>query len=130
MVCWYKTQPRDLRYLLDSLNLEVFVARANDTIIGAVLVEFEGALEQSISTQIYDNRRRVQGHLIPQSLESTIGIKDASKNRYMRIIRIIVHPGLHRQGIGLKLLAAVEEFSSLNNIDIIGASFGNRREFK
>lgn len=120
----YKTQPRDLRYLMDSLDLNIFVARYKDTIVGATLVELEGGLDSDISQKVYNNERRVQGHLLPQSLESTVGIKNASHLRYLRVIRIISHPHCQRKGIGKTLLTAVEEFARKQNIDVVGANFG------
>lgn len=127
----YKTQPRDLRYLLDSLDLEIFIAKSGNTILAAILVELEGGLDSEISAQIYKNKRRVQGHLLPQSLESTIGIKNASHLRFMRVIRIIVHPDCQRHGIGKQLLAFTENHVSQHynhKIDAFGANFGTSGE--
>ena len=124
----YKTQPRDLRYLMDSLDLSIFIARHKDTILGAAIVETEGALEPPLSEKVYKNERRVQGHLLPQSMEATIGIKNSSQLRYLRVIRIITHPSCQRQGIGKKLIASVEQFANQNNVDLIGANFGINNE--
>jgi len=120
----YKTQPRDLRYLLDSMDFEIFVAQYDGIIIGAALVEFEGGLDSKMAKNVYRNERRVQGHLLPQSLESTVGIKDASQLRYLRIIRIITHPSCQRHGIGEKLLSYIENFARQENVDLLGANFG------
>lgn len=120
----YKTQPRDLRYLMDSLDLGILIARHKDTLIGAAIVELEGALDPALSEKVYKNERRVQGHLLPQSMESTIGIKNSSQLRYLRIIRIIAHPSCQRNGIGKNLLHAAEEYAQQNNVDLIGANFG------
>ena len=120
----YKTQPRDLRYLMDSLDLNVFVARHEDNIVGAMLVELEGRLDPDISQKVYNNERRVQGHLLPQSMESTIGIRNASHANFLRVIRIITHPHCQRKGIGRKMLHAVEKFAKQKNVDIVGANFG------
>ena len=120
----YKTQPRDLRYLLDSKDLTILVAQYKGITLGATIIELEGGLDDEISDKIYKNERRVHGHLLPQSLESTIGIKDAGKLRYLRVIRIITHPSSQRHGIGSKMLAFAEEFASKNHIDLVGANFG------
>ncbi len=120
----YKTQPRDLRYLLDSLDLTIFVAQYNDIIVGATIVEFEGGMDSEMAEKVYRNERRVQGHLLPQSLESTLGIKNASQLRYIRVIRIIAHPSCLRRGIGKKLLSFVEDFAAQQRVDLVGANFG------
>jgi len=120
----YKTQPRDLRYLMDSLDLEIFVAQYDGIIIGAALVEFEGGLDTQMAENVYRNERRVQGHLLPQSLESTVGIKGASQLRYLRVIRIITHPSCQRHGVGGKILSYIENFARQENIDLLGANFG------
>ncbi|WP_455376471.1 tRNA(Met) cytidine acetyltransferase TmcA [Kaarinaea lacus] len=120
----YKTQPRDLRYLLDSKDLTVFVAQYKGVTLGAIIVELEGGLDDEISDKIYKNERRVHGHLLPQSIESTVGIKEASRLRYLRVIRIITHPSSQRHGVGSKMLAFAEEFAAKNHIDLVGANFG------
>jgi len=124
----YKTQPRDLRYLLDGLNLAIFVAQINEIVVGVAIVEIEGSLDESITQLVYKNERRVQGHLLPQSLESTLGIRNASQYKYVRVIRIITHPQCQRHGIGSKLIAHAENYARLHQSDMIGANFGVHNE--
>ena len=120
----YQTQPRDLRYLLDAINLHIFVAKYNNTIIGTAVVEQEGGLDESTAQTVYRNERRVTGHLLPQTLESFVGIKSASTASYLRIVRIAVHPELRREGIGQQLLKYIESNSKNGGLDIIGTNFG------
>ena len=120
----YQTQPRDLRYLLDAIGLDIFVAWYNDTVIGTAVVEEEGGLDEAAAQAVYRNERRVTGHLLPQTLESFAGSKNASMIKYLRIVRIAVHPELRRQGIGHRLLEYIESDAKTSTLDIIGTNFG------
>lgn len=124
----YQTQPRDLRYLLDAIGLDIFVARHNDTVIGTAVVELEGGLDSATAQAVYRNERRVTGHLLPQTLESFVGIKKASMTRHLRIVRIAVHPELRRQGIGRQLLENIESDAKNGKLDIIGTNYGASSE--
>jgi len=120
----YQTQPRDLRYLLDAIGLDIFIARYNDTVIGTAVVELEGGLDKSTAQTVYRNERRVTGHLLPQTIESFVGIKNASMAKHLRVVRIAVHPELRRQGIGHQLLEHIELDAKTRGLDIIGSNFG------
>ena len=119
----YQTQPRDLRYLLDSIGLDIYLARCGDDIVGTAIVEREGNLDSATASAVYRNERRVHGHLLPQTIESFVGIKSASSAKYLRIVRIVVHPDFRRRGIGRKLLAAIEADARNNAIDVIGSNW-------
>ncbi len=120
----YQTQPRDLRYLLDAIGLDIFIARYNNSVIGTAVVEREGELDAATAAAVYRNERRVVGHLLPQTLESFAGIQPASQARYARIVRIAVHPDCRRQGVGQQLLQRIESDANEQHIDIVGSTFG------
>jgi tRNA(Met) cytidine acetyltransferase len=120
----YQTQPRDLRYLLDAIDLDIYVATYNSTVIGTAVVEQEGKLDTATAGAVYRNERRVMGHLLPQTLESFVGIRRASEARYARIVRIAVHPDYRRRGIGRQLLGKIETDASQQRCDILGSTFG------
>ncbi|MCI0507009.1 MAG: GNAT family N-acetyltransferase [Gammaproteobacteria bacterium] len=120
----YQTQPRDLRYLLDAIDLDIFVASCNGVLVGTALVELEGNLDKTIADAVHRNERRVMGHLLPQTLESFAGLRHASQVKYARIVRIAVHPGFRRQGIGHQLLQHIETDAHQRQVDIAGSSFG------
>jgi len=124
----YQTQPRDLRYLLDGINLDIFVATHKRHVIGAAIVAHEGGLDDKTAGAVYRGERRVQGHMLAQTLESSIGIQNASLQRYWRIMRIAVHPECRHQGIGSRLLKSIELQAKQQHVDMIGSIFGASRE--
>lgn len=120
----YQTSPSDFRQLLDAPDLAIFVARLHGQIIGASLVLKEGQLDDELAHEIALGKRRLRGHLLPQSLLAQVGIKGAAQYRYARVMRIAVHPSCQGYGIGGGLDKAVTQWAKGNAIDILGASFG------
>jgi tRNA(Met) cytidine acetyltransferase len=124
----YQTQPRDLRYLLDAIGLDIYIARQNDRLIGTALIEHEGELDATTANMVFRNERRVTGHLLAQTMEAFAGIKNASQNRYVRLMRIAVHPDYRRNGVATQLLQRIENDARHQQVDIIGSNFGASEE--
>lgn len=124
----YRTTPLDLRHLLDGPNLSVYVVRFKGHIVATALVAREGGIEPSLAHDIYMGRRRLRGHLLPQSLAVHSGFEEAPLQTGDRIMRIAVHPGVQQRGIGSMLLHGVEQISRQDGIDYIGSSFGSSDE--
>ncbi|PCJ29087.1 MAG: hypothetical protein COA99_19860 [Moraxellaceae bacterium] len=120
----YKTTPGDLRNLLDGPNLEVFVARCDGQIVGALLLAREGALDTELSEAIWQGRRRPRGHVVPQTLAVQCGYKDGLTQKSARIIRVAVTPSMQRDGIGQQLVEGAREFAQRQGFDWLGSSFG------
>ncbi len=120
----YRTRPNDLRQLLDSSGLQLHVMRYQMHIVGVVLLIEEGGIEKNLTLKIYQGRRRLHGHLIPQSLATHAGMVDAPGLRYLRIMRIAIHPAVQRQGIGSKLITETTKTIKAEDYDCIGTSFG------
>jgi tRNA(Met) cytidine acetyltransferase len=120
----YQTQPRDLRYLLDAIGLDIFVASYSGVLIGTAVVELEGELDTTTAGAVYRNERRVMGHLLAQTLESFAGVRYSSQLKYARIVRIAVHPDFRRMGIGHQLLRHIEADARQRRVDIVGSTFG------
>ncbi|MCP4406762.1 MAG: tRNA(Met) cytidine acetyltransferase [Gammaproteobacteria bacterium] len=120
----YQTRPADLRHLLDGPNLGIYVLRYRDHIIATALVAEEGDLDSDIASGIYQGRRRVRGHLLPQTLAAHVGLVQASAMRAARIIRIAVHPAAQRRGLGTRLLNTIVRQALDQGLDYIGSSFG------
>lgn len=120
----YRTSPNDLRQLLDGPQQSIYVMRHAGHIVGAALVVREGKLEPSLANEIYLGRRRVQGHLLPQSLANHAGFPEAAGLGAARVMRIVVHPALQGRGLGRTLLQYVEQEERGHGCDYLGASFG------
>lgn len=120
----YRTTPGDLRILLDSPNLNLWVARCRSHVVGAALVAEEGALEPDLAQAVWAGKRRPKGHLLPQTLIGQEGYIEAAPLRCGRIMRIAVHPFLQRKGIARQLLQAISDFGNEQGWDYLGSSFG------
>lgn len=119
----YRTRPYDLLNLLDGPNVSGLQMMHEGHVVATALFTAEGAISPSVAEQIYQGIRRPRGHLLPQSLAAHAGCPAAAEMKYRRIMRIAVHPALHRRGMGKVLLHAAEIDASESGIDIIGASF-------
>jgi tRNA(Met) cytidine acetyltransferase len=120
----YRTRPSDLRRLLDGPNLQVHVLRRAERVMATALVAREGGFDAETATDIWSGRRRPHGHLLPESLAFHLGVEEAATLRFSRIVRIAVHPALRRRGLGLRLVAAVEDEARRDGADFTGTSFG------
>ena len=124
MLAHYKTRPDDLRHLLDAPNLDVFVIKSQEQILGTAMVAREGQLDENLILSIMAGKRRPKGHLLPQTLAFYCHLPEAAKLSSARVIRIAIHPGLQRRGLGNQLLTHIEKHYQDSNTDIIGSSFG------
>ncbi len=119
----YRTRPFDLRLLLDGPNVDIYTMRYQGHVVGAALVALEGGFDEATAAAIYENRRRPQGNLIPQTLSAHLGLEQAASLRYARLMRIAIHPALQRRGFGSALLQAIAgQLGSA--VDCLGSSFG------
>ena len=128
VIAHYRTTPADLVHLLDGANIAVWVARHRGVVAAAVLMATEGGLDKSLAEAIWEGKRRPHGHLLPQTLASKAGLREAGLLRYQRIIRIAVHPALQGRGLGTRLLGFLENHSRQQHMDFIGSSFGATAE--
>lgn len=120
----YQTTPRDLQRVMDSPDLSIYVLYRGSHVAGTVLTIKEGSIPQCLANAIWLGERRLQGHLVPQSLASHVGIITATELSGERIMRIAIHPCLRRQGLGKQLLQTVLADCHQNNRDFIASSFG------
>ncbi len=120
----YRTRPNDLRQLLDSPDLQLYVMSYQQHVVAVVLLGVEGGIDAPLARSIYQGWRRLQGHLIPQSLATHAGLVEAPALRYLRIMRIAVHPLVQNQGLGSALIRHVCETVTENDCDCVGTSFG------
>lgn len=121
----YQTRPWDLRHLLDGGNILIYGGFAPDNCLLAVLlIAREGGIESALQEDICYGRRRVRGHIIPQSLSNHLGIAGAIVPVGFRVIRIAVHPERRRMGIGRRMLRFLEEDAVKQGVDYLGTVYG------
>ncbi len=124
----YRTRPYDLRQLLDGPNLSIYALRWRGWVVATALVAEEGGFADDIACAVYEGRRRLRGHLLPQSLAAHGSVADAPCLRYARLMRIAVHPAVQRRGLGSRLLKGVIAAAREVGYDVVGASFGATSE--
>lgn len=119
----YRTTPGDLRILLDSPNVRIYLARAGGVPLACALLAEEGPLPDTLAQAVWEGRRRPRGHLLPQTLIAQEGWLEAAPWRSLRVIRIAVHPDAQQRGIGSQLLDQIERDARAEKLDYLGASF-------
>ncbi|WP_213458515.1 GNAT family N-acetyltransferase [Thiocapsa sp.] len=121
----YQTRPMDLRMLLDGPNVRIYALRWRAHVVATLLAAEEGGFtDPALCEAIFTGRRRPRGHLLPQTLSTHAGLAEAPTLRYLRVIRIAVHPALARRGLGRRLLRRLARDARAEGIDLLGASFG------
>jgi tRNA(Met) cytidine acetyltransferase len=121
----YQTKPLDLRMLLDGPNIRVYALRFGQPVVATVLAAEEGGMDNAgLRDAIYEGWRRPRGHLLPQTLSAHAGLADAPRLRYLRVVRIAVHPALARRGLGRLMLRCLFKEARRDGFDLLGASFG------
>ncbi|PHS22996.1 MAG: tRNA cytosine(34) acetyltransferase TmcA [Methylophaga sp.] len=119
----YRTRPSDLQMLLDRDDITLIVVRYRGHIIASAWLVNEGELDVELSQAVYEGKRRLKGHLLPQSLLAHAGIMSAGSLRYQRVVRVAVHPAVQLRNIGQELLSYCVKQATENGFDIIGTSF-------
>ena len=119
----YQTSPSDLRYLLESPDLDIHLLEQDKSLLGVALVVREGSIAPALAQDIWAGRRRPRGHLLPQSLLAHAGFTTAGERSYARVMRIAIHPALHRHGLGSLLLGKLEAHYRAKGVDYLGSAF-------
>ncbi len=118
----YRTRPADLRYLLDSPNLDIYCAGFQGQISGVALVSIEGGLSEIQAREIWGNLSRPVGHLFAELLAAQSGLHEGAQQTTARIVRIVVKPEYQRNGIGSALVREIA--NQYKALDSLSASFG------
>jgi tRNA(Met) cytidine acetyltransferase len=124
----YQTRPSDLRSLLESPDLDIHLLESGSDLLGVALVLHEGPIDPEMAQAIWQGRRRPRGQLLPQSLLAHAGLITAGERRYARVMRIAIHPTLHRQGLGHQLITHLEQHYRDNGFDYLGTAFSAGEE--
>ncbi|MGB1238961.1 MAG: GNAT family N-acetyltransferase [Pseudomonadales bacterium] len=119
----YRTTPSDLRILLDSPNILLWLAKQGSVLVGVCLVATEGPIEHSLAAAIWRGERRPRGHLLPQILLGQEGYLDAAQLCCLRVVRIATAESARRRGVAAALLEAISEYARRGHIHYIGANF-------
>jgi tRNA(Met) cytidine acetyltransferase len=119
----YQTDVMDLWALLDNPDLKLYTLEQDQQVIACALVSFEGELAAELAIAVAHGKRRVQGHLLAQSLAFHCMQPQLAEQKIARIQRIVVHPLVQTQGLGSQLLSFVLQ-DLLGLQYLIGTSFG------
>lgn len=119
----YRSRPSDLRMLMENPDLVLVVARCDELVVGAALLNIEGGLDEALCEEIFFGRRRPRGHLLAQMLTAQAGIRNFAKYRGIRVQRIAVAEAYRRQGLGTRLLERARAYAEQNALAYLGASF-------
>ncbi|MCH4563857.1 GNAT family N-acetyltransferase [Halomonas sp. EGI 63088] len=120
----YRTTPSDLRRLLDGPGVAITTLEAGASPQAVLVTTDEGGFDVELAERVARGERRPRGHLMAQSLAAHAGCRDALSGRLRRVLRIAVHPGQRRRGLGRRLLEAERQRARRGSIDLLGASFG------
>lgn len=120
----YRTTPLDLRHLLDGPGVSVFILRFGDHVAATALCLDEGGFDAATAGRVYAGKRRLRGHLLPQTLSQHLGIASAPLLRCRRVMRIAVHPAVQGRGLGTRLLRELRTSAAAARMDYLGSSFG------
>jgi tRNA(Met) cytidine acetyltransferase len=119
----YQTSPSDLRSLLESPDLDIHLLEQEQSLLGVALVAREGNIDPELARDIWAGRRRPRGHLLPQSLLAHAGFMTAGERSYARVMRIAIHPTLHRHRLGSLLLGKLAAHYRVLGLDYLGSAF-------
>jgi len=120
----YQTSPNDIALLLDNESAHLFIAQLNDDIVGVAILLKEGSDNEAEIQAISLNQRRLKNQFIPQSLLTHCGFSESFNYKYLRILRIAIHPLYHGCGFGERFMQQLKKFAQQQKVDFIGASFG------
>lgn len=124
----YRTTPADLRQWLDDPAARSWRATLKGKTIGVLWGAVEGGLSNELAELVASGKRRVRGHLLPQSLASHSGFPEAASQRGLRIIRVAVSAQSRRIGLGRHLVAEAARCAELEGLDFTGTSFGGNSD--
>lgn len=119
----YQTSPSDLKFLLNSVTVSLFIVKHHDNILGVAMLMQEGQMASDLVELVKDNQRRIRDQFLPQSLLTHCGINDSFKYSFQRVMRIAIHPQFQGQGLGKHFLGEIEQQVRAQGIDFIGSSF-------
>lgn len=119
----YQTSVRDLWALLTDPTLKIAALFHGSHLIACSVICVEGEFTPVLAQQIANGQRRVQGHLLAQSLAYHLLQPTLAQQQWWRIQRIVVQPELQGQGFGSSLLQWLQHEATQHQASL-GTSFG------
>lgn len=126
----YRTDPTDLRRLLDAPNIAVRALVVGANVLAVAMIAREGGLPEATQTGLYTGAS-IRGHLLPDLFTAHLREPDAGRYTGLRILRIATHPEHRSRGVGSRLLSAVADEATdgfaefgADTVDWLGVSFG------
>lgn len=120
----YQTDVLDLVALLENPALQLWLLQQQQQILGCAVISCEGGLPDELCQQIYQGERRVQGHLLAQSLCFHLASPALGSLSMARVQRIVIRPELQQQGLGSLLLQQLQQHYRQQGFALLGSSFG------
>jgi tRNA(Met) cytidine acetyltransferase len=120
----YQTDVLDLVALLENPAQQLWVFQQQQQILGCAVISCEGELPDELCQQIYQGERRVQGHLLAQSLCFHLACPQLASFAMARVQRIVIRPELQQQGLGSLLLQQLQQHYRQLGFAVFGSSFG------
>ncbi|WP_417529947.1 tRNA(Met) cytidine acetyltransferase TmcA [Marinobacter lipolyticus] len=124
----YRTTPADLRQWLDDPSVISWRLTINGQLCGVLWAAREGNLAPELAEQVMRGKRRVRGHLLPQSLANHSGFAEAASRSWLRVVRIAISEQCRRQGLGKRLVDSAVDYARANGYDGLGTSFGGSED--
>ena len=93
----YQTKPSDLKLMLDDASISIMLLLSDDVPIAVTLLIAEGIVDEQLKLDVIAGKRRLKGHIVPQSLAQQVQLPTAFDYRYLRVMRIAVHPSCQGQ---------------------------------
>ncbi|REL34482.1 GNAT family N-acetyltransferase [Thalassotalea euphylliae] len=119
----YQTKPSDLKLLLDDPSITVAVQLVQQQVVAVALLIEEQVVDKALHSAIVSGQRRLKGQLIPQSLAQQSQLPQALEFRYLRVMRIAVHPSAQGLGFGSAFINEIRIFAQQVDIDFVATSF-------
>lgn len=120
----YRTSPGDLRQWMDDPAAVSWRLTCDGVLAGVLWATEEGGLDAALAEQVMLGKRRLRGHLLPQSLATHSGFAEAASQHFLRVARIAISTEVRQQGLGMRLVAAARDYARRRGLDGIGTSFG------
>ncbi|MDL0430955.1 GNAT family N-acetyltransferase [Marinobacter sp. TBZ242] len=120
----YRTSPGDLRQWMDDPAVVSWRVKCDGALAGVLWATLEGGLDADLAEQVMLGRRRMRGHLLPQSLATHSGFAEAASQRLLRVVRVAVDARSRGRGLGRRLVEAAFDHARAQGVDGIGTSFG------